>query len=477
MRQTRCRRRGLVVVGSIFFLLGLSLQSEGSPRQTSLHIPFVLTRVSSSKSHLCSSQKAELANLDQHARPSQTTQEAEKSSSSKPQILLARSGKSRPRSHRSSKRSTRKPAPQSSFHPSVQSFSEETPSLPPQGTFAAALLVEAETGEVLFSLNDHREWPTASLAKMMAALLTLEAMERGELSLSTPIRISKRASREGGRSIHLRAGEEFSLEELLRAMMVTSANDAAIAIAEHLYGSVENCVAAMNRRARQLDMHDTLYQTPNGLPLPDGSPPDISSAADQAILARALAKHARVLEWTSLNRVPFRGGRISLPNTNHLVGKVLGVDGLKTGFTLKARYNLVTTAQRGSLRLIAVVLGGRSSGLRFHTAANLLEWGFTNFIRLNVIKSGKPLGEVRIEKGSSSTLRPIAAADASLLIRKDDVEDVKIVLQIPMVIPAPIIRDQVIGQVIVRNNDQTLAIIPAISPRDIPRAYWFPARH
>jgi D-alanyl-D-alanine carboxypeptidase (penicillin-binding protein 5/6) len=338
------------------------------------------------------------------------------------------------------------------------------------------LLTEAETGEVLFALNDHREWPTASLAKMMVALLTFEAMERGELSLSTPIPISKRASREGGRTIHLRSGEKFPLEELLRAMMVTSANDAAIALAERLYGSVEDCVAAMNRRARQLEMQDTLYRTPNGLPLPDKTPPDISSAADQAILARTLAKHSLLLEWTSLNRVPFREGRTSLPNTNHLVGQVPGVDGLKTGFTAKARFNLVTTAQRGALRLIAVVLGGRSSGLRFNAAANLLEWGFMNFTRMNLIKSGKPLGEVRIEKGSSSTLQPIAARGASLLVRKEDIEDLKIVQQLPSVISAPIVRDQVVGQVVVRNNDQTIAIIPAISPRDIPRAHWFPAR-
>jgi D-alanyl-D-alanine carboxypeptidase (penicillin-binding protein 5/6) len=224
-------------------------------------------------------------------------------------------------------------------------------------------------------------------------------------------------------------------------------------------------------------MHDTFYRTPNGLPLKDGTPPDISSAADQAILARVLAKYHQLLEWTSLNRVPFREGRTSLPNTNRLVGQVPGVDGLKTGFTIKARYNLVTTAQRGSLRLIAVVLGGRSSGLRFHTAANLLEWGFTNYTRLNVIKSGRPLGEVTIDQGSISTLQPIVMRDASLLSRKDDIEDLQIILQTPWVVSAPITRDQVLRQVIVLNNDPIVMIIPSMSPRDIPQAHWFPARH
>jgi D-alanyl-D-alanine carboxypeptidase (penicillin-binding protein 5/6) len=250
-------------------------------------------------------------------------------------------------------------------------------------------LADADTGEILFSLNDHREWPAASLTKMMVALLTLEAISRGGLSLHTPVVISRRASAAGGRSINLRTGEVFPLEELLQAMMVTSANDAAVALAEELEGSVEDCVAAMNRRARQLGMHDTVFQTPNGLPLNNGAPPDLSTAADLVILGRALAKHPLLLQWTSLDRVPFREGRTSLPNTNRLVGRIPGVDGLKTGYTAKARFNLVTTAQRGPLRLIAVVLGGQSSRLRFYTAANLLEWGFTRSTRLSTLERGK----------------------------------------------------------------------------------------
>ncbi|MBI3757079.1 MAG: D-alanyl-D-alanine carboxypeptidase [Deltaproteobacteria bacterium] len=358
------------------------------------------------------------------------------------------------------------------------SSSSASPALPPSQTFAAALLADAATGQVLFSQNDRREWPTASLAKMMVGLLTLEALERGEVSLHTPVPISKRASVAGGRMIHLRPGEEFPLEELLRAMMVTSANDAAVALAEHLKGSVEECVAAMNRRAQQLDMYQTHYQTPNGLPLRDGRPPDMSSASDQAILGRTLAKHPLLLQWTSLSRVPFRQGRTYLPNTNHLVGQVVGVDGLKTGFTAQARFNLVTTAQRGSLRLIAVVLGGQSSGLRFHTAANLLEWGFAHFTRKNVIESGQPIGaEVRVEQGSSSTLQPIAANGASLLMSKDAATDLSLVPQLPSIISAPIARDQVLGQIEVRSKNHTVVVIPAVSPGDIPRAHWAFARH
>ena len=353
----------------------------------------------------------------------------------------------------------------------------EFPPLPSAQAFAEVLLQDADTGQILFSQNSNKQWPAASLTKMMVALLTVEEIESGRLTLQTPVPISRRASRAGGRMINLRPGEVFPLADLLRAMIVTSANDAAVAIAERLKGSVEECVKAMNRRAQELGMNQTLYQTPNGLPLTDGTPPDLSTAADMATLARALVKHGQILQWTSLHSVPFRDGRIMLPNTNHLVGKVAGVDGLKTGFTYKARFNLVTTAQREQLRLIAVVMGGQSSGLRFRIAADLLEWGFAHFTRLRLLKGGEPVGaEVRVEQGSVSMVQPVAATDAAFLLRKGEAEDFQISLQLPPVVAAPISRHQVLGEVVIRNSTRVLAIIPALSPWDVPRARWFPAQ-
>lgn len=353
----------------------------------------------------------------------------------------------------------------------------EFPPLPPAQTFAEVLLQDADTGQILFSQNSNKQWPAASLTKMMVALLALEEIESGRLSLQTPVPISRRASRAGGRMINLRPGEVFPLGELLRAMIVTSANDAAVAVAERLTGSVEDCVQAMNRRARELGMTQTRYQTANGLPLTDGTPPDASSAADMATLACALVKHGQILQWTSLHSVPFREGRIMLPNTNHLVGKIAGVDGLKTGFTYKARFNLVTTAQRDQLRLIAVVMGGQSSGLRFRIAADLLEWGFAHFTRLRLLKGGEPVGaEVRVEQGSVSLLQPVAATDAAFLLRKGEAADVQVSLQLPPVVAAPIARHQVLGEVVIRNSQRVLAIIPALSPWDVPKARWFPAQ-
>jgi D-alanyl-D-alanine carboxypeptidase (penicillin-binding protein 5/6) len=239
------------------------------------------------------------------------------------------------------------------------------------------LLADADSGQLLRAENIDKRWPTASLAKMMVGLLAMEDIEQGRVSLQTPVAISTRASRERGRTIHLRPGEVFSLGELLQAMLVTSANDATVAVAERLRGSVPACVAAMNSKARALGMRSTRYQTVNGMPLPGGTAGDISSARDLAVLGMELSRFRRVLRWTSLYQVPFRDGMTMLPNTNHLVGRVDGVTGLKTGFTARARYNLVATARRGEKNLIVVVLGGRNSRVRFDAAEEFLEWGFS----------------------------------------------------------------------------------------------------
>jgi len=248
----------------------------------------------------------------------------------------------------------------------------------PGKDFQSMLLADADTGQLLLAENINKQWPTASLAKMMVGLLAMEDLERGRVSLQTPVVISSRASHARGRTIHLRSGEVFPLGELLQAMLVTSANDATVAVAEHLRGSVEACVAAMNEKARALGMRQTRYRTVNGMPLPGGVAGDVSSARDSAVLGMELIRYHRVLRWTSLDHIPFRDGMAMLPNTNHLVGRVDGVNGLKTGFTVKARYNLVATAQRGEKNLIVVVLGGRNSRIRFDAAEEFLEWGFSH---------------------------------------------------------------------------------------------------
>jgi D-alanyl-D-alanine carboxypeptidase (penicillin-binding protein 5/6) len=361
--------------------------------------------------------------------------------------------------------------------PAVPLHSTEFPPLPPSQHFAAVVLQEADTGQVLFAQHAERIWPLASLTKMMVGLLGLEAIERGSVALHTPVKISRRASRTGGRTVNLRAGEVLPFGELLQAMLVTSANGAAVAVAEKLSGSVEACVKSMNVRATALGMRKSRFRTVNGLPPRGKTTPDQAPATDMGILAQALLKYPQILQWTSRKKIPFRSGKELLPNTNFLVGRIAGVDGLKTGYTSKARFNLVTTAKRGRLRLIAVVLGGRSSRVRFQTAATLLEWGFANFTRLRLIRLGEPLwAEVQVEHGSVSTLQPIAGKDTTFLVRTRDIQDLQISLQLPAVIPAPVTRHQILGRVVVRNKEQVFAIIPALSPTKIPHARWGAAR-
>ena len=357
--------------------------------------------------------------------------------------------------------------------PAIPLQSVEFPPLPSSQDFAAVLLQDAETGQVLFAKQADRVWPLASLTKMMVGLLAVEALQDGHVGLHTPVKISRRASRPGGRTINLRRGEVLPFGELLQAMVVTSANGAAIAVAEQLAGSVKACVRLMNARARALGMQHTRFRTVNGLPPAAKISPDQASATDMTILARALLAHPQILGWTSRRKIPFRSGKEMLPNTNFLVGRIAGVDGLKTGFTSKARFNLVTTANRNGLRLIAVVLGGRSSRIRFRTAATLLEWGFANFTQLRLIRAGDPLWtEMQVEHGSVSTLYPIAGKDTRFLVRKRDINDLQVSLQLPPAVTAPIKRHQILGRVVVRNQEQVFAIIPALSPADIPHARW-----
>jgi D-alanyl-D-alanine carboxypeptidase (penicillin-binding protein 5/6) len=348
-----------------------------------------------------------------------------------------------------------------------------SPKLPSANSFQSALLVEAETGRVLFAREPHKRWYTASLTKEMVMLLALEGVERGRFSLDASVTVSRRASWAGERQINLRAGEKLTLTELLQAMVVTSANDAAVAVAEAIKGSVEACLEAMNKRAQELGMTETMYRTVNGLPSAKEGSDDFSSAADVATLTRELLKHPQVLAWTSQRQVFLRRGRLRLPNTNHLVGRLPGVDGLKTGFHRRAGFNLAVTAQRENLRLVSVIMGGKSSQTRFNIGASLLEWGFSNFARVHMVNEGEPLKvEVTVEGGSIPVLRPVAAADASFLVRKGEVKNFQVGFQFPPVIAAPVSYRQVIGEVIVQDSGgRVLAIIPALSPYDVPRAH------
>jgi D-alanyl-D-alanine carboxypeptidase (penicillin-binding protein 5/6) len=344
---------------------------------------------------------------------------------------------------------------------------------PPAGPYVSALLIDADTGRFLFEKDASELRPPASMVKMMVALITLEAIRSGELSLGQSIRISKLASRTGGSGVSLRTGEVLSLDELLRAMLVASANGASVAIAEGTAGSQEAMVDRMNERARELGMFHTRFHTVCGLPpRARGGLPDMTSASDLAILARKLLEHKEVLQYTARELVPFRGGTVLLRNTNHLVGHMEGADGLKTGYYGLAGFNLTATAERDGLRLIAIVLGCPTLRSRFQVAQELMEWGFANYSKLQLVRAGEPLAlEVKVQNGGTTTsLRPVAADDLVYLIRNGESRDLHVSFQVPPSVSAPIHKDQEIGEIIVRDRTQVLDVIPAIAPSDVKTA-------
>jgi serine-type D-Ala-D-Ala carboxypeptidase (penicillin-binding protein 5/6) len=271
------------------------------------------------------------------------------------------------------------------------------PQNPPQGPYASALLVDADSGRVLFEKDPADPRPPASMVKMMVGLLTFEALERGGIRLDQPVRISLVASRTGGTGIFLKPGERLPLEDLLKAMLVASANGASVAIAEALAGNQQAMIVRMNRRAHELGMTETVYRTVNGLPpRPGKGLPDTTSANDLAILARKLLEHQEVFRYSSRPVVPIRNGTVLIRNTNHLVGHMDGADGLKTGYYRRAGFNLTATAARDGTRLIAIVMGCPTLSSRFLLAQELMEWGFAHSSKANHEAGQPPPVEVKV---------------------------------------------------------------------------------
>jgi D-alanyl-D-alanine carboxypeptidase (penicillin-binding protein 5/6) len=243
------------------------------------------------------------------------------------------------------------------------------PAAEPKASYEAYAVSDAADGRVLEGLNIHRPWPQASLTKLMLACVIAEKIERGELRLSDRVKISKAAASMGGSQVFLKAGEVFSLEELMKAALIESANDAAFAAAEHAGGSAEAFVALMNGKARSLGLEDTEYFGVHGLPPKNGEGVNVTSCSDMVRLAREALRHPLILGWTATEQTTFRNGTLVLTNRNKLVGRLPEVDGLKTGYTRRAGFNIVATGRNAERRLIVVVLGSPESRIRDEFAA------------------------------------------------------------------------------------------------------------
>lgn len=237
------------------------------------------------------------------------------------------------------------------------------------------VLIDATKGDVLWAKNEKTSLEIASMTKMMTTLLAVEADQRGEAKLDGMMKVSAAASKIGGSQVYLAEKEQFSLEDLLKCVMIMSANDAAFAVAETLGGNVDEFVNMMNKRASQLGMAGTKFYNPHGLPKKGFN--NQSSPLDMAILARELLKFPKVLEWTSTRLDTFRNGTFQLSNRNSLIGRCEGVDGMKTGFYAQAGYCVTATCLRNGRRMIVVIIGAPSKKERDDAVKNLLTWGYS----------------------------------------------------------------------------------------------------
>ena len=330
----------------------------------------------------------------------------------------------------------------------------------------AAVLMEQGSGTVLYAKNPDIQLPEASITKVMTLLLTFEALQAGKVHKEDLVPVSEHSYSMGGSQIWLEPGEQFTLDELLRAVCVSSANDAAVAVAEFIGGSETVFVEQMNRRAAELGMNNTHYVNACGL----DAPGHVSSARDVAILSREmLTKHPDITEYTTIWTDSLRGGQTQLVNTNKLLRRYAGTNGLKTGTTSGAGVCITASASRDGLDLIAVVLGAADSAQRFAAAKALLDYGFANFEHGPIEKPENAPESLPVSGGESENAVLQYALPARLLLKKGEGAALQTAALLPEVLPAPLEEGQKVGSVCVKIGESVLAEYPVCAAKAVPR--------
>ena len=313
--------------------------------------------------------------------------------------------------------------------------------------YRSILLIEANTGRVLKSKNERLGTKPASIVKMMTALIAMEHIKSKSIHLEEIITTSRRASQIGGQQVYLKQGEKFSLRDLMKSIIISSANDSSYAVAEHIAGDAEAFVEMMNQRAKELGMTNTRFVNVNGLPPGGKKPTNQMSARDASILARELIKYPLIMKWSATKNAPFRNGTFTLTNTNTLLRRFRGMDGLKTGYHRRAGFSIVATAKRKNLRLIAVVMGSSQSKRRFREARRLLSWGFRQYRWIELSKTKKPKQQqIKVLNGKKRMVRIRFKESVASLVRKGEEKRISMKLELPEEITAPVKAGQKVGR-------------------------------
>jgi beta-lactamase len=325
----------------------------------------------------------------------------------------------------------------------------------------SAILVEGDNFNILYEKNSHEKRSVASITKVMTVLLVMEDIESGKISLKDTVTASKHASSMGGSDIWLEEGEQMSLDDMLKATLVASANDAAVALAEYTEGSEDAFVKRMNTRAKELGMKDTAFKNCNGL----DEEGHYSSAYDVALMSAELIKHTKVFDYTSIWLDFLRDGKTQIVNTNKLLKSYNGITGLKTGTTSEAGSCISATARRDGMNLIAVSLGCHSTNERFKSASTMLDYGFNNF-GIKVPEKVK-IDKIKVNKGMKENLSLIANEPKSILISKGNNDKIDTKVNIPDSIDAPVKQDRVIGEIEYNLNGKLVEKVKVKAKEDI----------
>lgn len=336
-------------------------------------------------------------------------------------------------------------------------------------TSHAALLMEKSTGEILYAQNEHDALPPASVTKIMTVLLTMEAIDSGRIALDDMVTVSAYAAGMGGSQVFLAEGEQMSVDDLLKAVCVSSGNDAAVALAEHVAGVTELFVEQMNNRARELGMKDTHFVNCTGLTA-EGH---VTSAHDIALMSRELLlHHPEVRNYTTIWMDTLRSGTFGLSNTNKLIRFYEGATGLKTGFTQEAGYCISATAERDGMELIAVIMKGTTSDSRNTDAKTLLNYGFSTYT-LADIRPEEPLPVLPVTLGTADTVAlTLPEEGRTLLLEKSRSGGLTQTVELPETVAAPIQAGQQVGTLTVRQDDTALLTVPIVAAETVEKLSW-----
>lgn len=335
----------------------------------------------------------------------------------------------------------------------------------------SAILIDYHTGEILYEKNANAKLAPASISKIMTLLIGMEALESGKIKLTDNVRISKHAASMGGSQLWLEEGESQTVEALFKAIVLRSANDASVALAEHIAGSEEIFVNMMNEKAKALGMNNSNFTNASGLPHEN----NYVSAKDVSKMSQELLKHKKIHDWLTIYMDEMTVGKkkdkiAGLVNTNRLIKEYEGTTGIKTGSTQEAGFCLSASAKRGNLHLIGVIMGAKNSRIRFDESMRLLDYGFANYDSIPIGRKGDIFGKVPIHKGDIEYLEVVLERDAYILIPKEKGGDINKEIVLPEFIESPIAEGEKIGELIIKIHDKEIDRINLVSKNHIGKA-------